>query len=371
MQKRYIVFDVETPNAANNRISALGITVVEKDQIVESFSSLVNPEVHFDPFNISLTGITPKMVADQPTFPELWRKLEPLMDSGLLVAHNARFDLGVLAKCFQHYGIEWIPFAYYACTWEMSRVLLPELPNHKLSTLSSYFHIPLQHHEASSDSRACAEILRHFLRQGAELDDYIRSYEFLLQASSERRFRSAPSETSRKLSELQELLSDLTEDGQLTEAETMHLEKWLRDHDALRGNYPFDKIMDTVDQALLDGYLEKSELDAMNELFLQVADPVSGTTPCGDLDFQGKAFCLTGEFHGGTRKEVEERLTQRGGIPQSNVTKKTQVLVVGGRGSLDWSMGNYGNKVKKALEMQAQGIPIQILREEDLGDFES
>lgn len=44
-------------------------------------------------------------LADKPTFPELWEKIQPLMDSGLLIAHNAPFDMGVLAQCLSDYHI--------------------------------------------------------------------------------------------------------------------------------------------------------------------------------------------------------------------------------------------------------------------------
>ena len=70
--KRFVVFDVETPNSANDRMSAIGVTVVEGGAIVEEFASLVNPETHFDPFNIRLTGITPEAAAQAPAFPALW-----------------------------------------------------------------------------------------------------------------------------------------------------------------------------------------------------------------------------------------------------------------------------------------------------------
>lgn len=55
---RFIVFDVETPNRKNNRISAIGITVVEEGKISKEFYSLVNPEADFDYFNVKLTGIS-------------------------------------------------------------------------------------------------------------------------------------------------------------------------------------------------------------------------------------------------------------------------------------------------------------------------
>ena len=57
-KSRYIAFDVETPNHLNNRMSAIGISVIENGKIIEEFYSLVNPETSFDPFNIQLTGIS-------------------------------------------------------------------------------------------------------------------------------------------------------------------------------------------------------------------------------------------------------------------------------------------------------------------------
>ena len=69
---RYIVFDVETPNRYNNRISAIGISIIEDGLITDSFFSYVNPETFFDGFNINLTGISPASVASAPTFPKLW-----------------------------------------------------------------------------------------------------------------------------------------------------------------------------------------------------------------------------------------------------------------------------------------------------------
>ena len=69
--ERYVAFDVETPNARNDRMSAIGIAVIEDGAVASSFSSLVDPEVHFDAFNIALTGITPEAVRTAPNFAAL------------------------------------------------------------------------------------------------------------------------------------------------------------------------------------------------------------------------------------------------------------------------------------------------------------
>lgn len=179
MAERYIAFDVETPNSANNRMSAIGVAVVENGAVVEEFSTLVDPETHFDRFNIWLTGITPAMAAEAPTFGELWPTLEAYLRGGVLVAHNATFDLGVLAKCLRAYSIDWYDRVDYACTVRMGRKCWPELPNHKLNTLCGYRGIELHHHRAGSDSRACGELLIDYLENGLDIDDFRRTYDLV------------------------------------------------------------------------------------------------------------------------------------------------------------------------------------------------
>lgn len=177
MSERYIAFDVETPNSRNNRISALGITIVENGRIVDEYYSLIDPETEFDAFNIMLTGIRPEMTENKPNFRTVWEDIGFIMDSGLLIAHNAPFDMSVLAKCIDHYEIDWKRQVDYACTCRMGRRLLPELQDHKLNTLCGYFGIDLDHHNALSDSAACAELLLRYQRLGADVSAFRRHYD--------------------------------------------------------------------------------------------------------------------------------------------------------------------------------------------------
>ena len=174
-EKRYVVFDVETPNRWNNRMSAIGVSVIEDGRIVRDFYSLVDPEQPFEPFNTMLTGIDAAAVADAPTFPELWGQLEPLLSSGTLVAHNASFDMGVLRKCLAAYGIPWKSTVRGVCTVVMGRSLLPGI-GHRLNELCAYYGICLNHHRADSDSHACAEILLRYMESGAQPERYTRVY---------------------------------------------------------------------------------------------------------------------------------------------------------------------------------------------------
>ena len=175
--ERYIVFDVETPNRASDRMSAIGITVLEDGAVTEEYYSLIDPETHFDYFNVQLTGINENSVKGAPNFPQVWEKIEPMMSSGILTAHNAVFDLGVLKHCLQGYGIAWKQSVPYLCTVQMGRRLLPKM-SHKLNVMCEYYGIELRHHHAASDSRACAEILLRYISGGADIGSFIRAYRF-------------------------------------------------------------------------------------------------------------------------------------------------------------------------------------------------
>jgi len=174
---RYVVYDVETPNALNDRMSAIGISVIEDGKIVKEFFSYVDPETHFDPFNVELTGIDEDVVRGKPTFTELWKEIEPIMSSGILVAHNAVFDLGVLKRCLGDYGIAWKPSVKYACTVQIGRRHLPDM-KHNLNVMCEHYGIPLDHHKADSDSHACAEILLKYFEEGVDEKSIIRTYHF-------------------------------------------------------------------------------------------------------------------------------------------------------------------------------------------------
>ena len=176
---RFAVFDVETPNSRNDRMSAIGVALVEDGRIVEEFSSLVNPETYFDRFNIALTGITPAMAAKAPTFGELWPTLEGYFRDSVLIAHNAPFDMGVLARCLRAYCVDWFDRRDYACTVRMGRKCCPELPNHRLDTMCARFGIALDHHRAESDSHACAELLLRYMERGVDVGDFQRTYDLV------------------------------------------------------------------------------------------------------------------------------------------------------------------------------------------------
>ena len=149
---RYLALDFETGNASPLSACALGASVFEDNQLVDEKISLIRPPECVGKFhwgNVRVNHIKEKMVADAPSFAEVWEPLADIAEGSVIVCHNAMFDTNVLCSCLAHYGLK-MPECRYLCTVKVSKRVWPELENHKLDTVSAALHIDLNHHEAGS-----------------------------------------------------------------------------------------------------------------------------------------------------------------------------------------------------------------------------
>ncbi len=365
MFERITVFDVETPNRQNNRICSIGITRIENNNIVFTESFLVNPECCFDDFNIRIHGIRPENVKSAPAFSKLWEKIKGFFFDGVVVAHNASFDLSVLRKTLSFYEI-YEDKLQYIDTYALTKCTYKNLANYKLDTICDYLNIDLNHHDSGSDSFACAKIILNLIQLGQVSERDICEYSFK-DDSSKCNCEKKLSETSQALEELIEILKMLVSDGIVAEQEIYCLNEWVKNHSYLRGNYPFDDVFLSLERVLEDNFITEDELQQMYALFNEVIDPVgSKKSECScSVSLAGKNVCLSGEFNYGSKSAVSQRLIQKGAIIQKSVTRTTDIVLVGSLGSDAWVTGNYGTKIKKALEMQENGLPIVIVKEAD------
>ena len=155
----FTAIDFETANQKRASACSLGITVVRRNRIQNEWYSLINPQTKFRWQNVKINGIHAKTVADAPTFPEFWTVIRPLFrPNQLTVAHNANFDNQVLCDSFERYQIR-KPRYLTLDTLKATRKLYPALTNDRLPTVCRYLGISLHHHNALSDSVACARIL--------------------------------------------------------------------------------------------------------------------------------------------------------------------------------------------------------------------
>jgi DNA polymerase III subunit epsilon len=133
---RDLVFvDLETTggNAAYDRITEVGIVRVKDGELIDEWSSLVNPECPIPPYIEAFTGISNQMVADAPRFGEIAALVRQKLQGALFVAHNARFDYAFLRSEFLKLDAHFA--AKVLCTVKLSRRLFPEFVRHNLDAV--------------------------------------------------------------------------------------------------------------------------------------------------------------------------------------------------------------------------------------------
>ena len=160
----YIVFDIETTgfSAIKDKIIEIGAVKVKDGAIVEKFSTFVNPKRPI-PFEITqLTSITDEMVLDAPDIETVLPEFLEFVGDGVLVAHNAGFDVGFIEQNCRYQEIE--PDFVSVDTVALARVLLPTLSKYKLNIVAKALGISLEnHHCAVDDAGATAEIFVKFV----------------------------------------------------------------------------------------------------------------------------------------------------------------------------------------------------------------
>lgn len=162
----FVALDFETANRHPNSACALGLVTVSKGCIVDEISFLIRPEpLVFESGNIRIHGITPDKVRDSPTWKELWPMILPYLDGKTWVAHNAGFDMRVLAFSLKAHDLP-PPQGRYFCSWRLAKKIFPGLPSYSLGALALHFDWELQHHDALSDARVCAFLSLEALRKG-------------------------------------------------------------------------------------------------------------------------------------------------------------------------------------------------------------
>lgn len=147
--------DIETTGGRTSwdRIIEIGIVRVEDDQVIDTYSTLINPNGHLPPEITSLTGITPGDVANAPTFREVAADIITRLKDYTFVAHNVRFDYGFLKAEFSRLGANFS--AKHFCTVRLSRALFPSERRHNLDSLIERFNLTCDNrHRALDDALA-------------------------------------------------------------------------------------------------------------------------------------------------------------------------------------------------------------------------
>ncbi|RKS08817.1 DNA polymerase-3 subunit epsilon [Nocardiopsis sp. Huas11] len=314
MGDAWTAIDFETANQDRGSACAVGLVRVRGGVVVDRLTTLIRPPGPVDFFsrhNTAVHGITASDVADAPGWGEVLERIVEFSDGGPLVAHNAAFDMGVLGQACRISGLSH-PAWDYACTLAVSRRTWEELPDHRLPTVSAHVgHTITRHHRADADAEAAAHIMIAAMRRHGTA-----SLPELAQASGAR-------------------LRRLEGVRQLAPA-------------------PMPVSVPVAESAGEDRF---SHWQRVSRTPLPQASP--DADPSGPL--YGRTVCVSGDLESMDKPEAWRRVAEAGGHPAKNVTKKTDVLVVGGTAG-----GGRTAKHRQAQTYRERGQRIDFVTEPEL-----
>src|SRR5690625_5310311 len=124
MKNKFVIVDLETTGHSpeqGDRIIEIGIVVIQNNEIIATYSTLLNPGIDITPFITNLTNISNSDVKNSPTFPEIAPDIISFFKDAYFIAHNVPFDLRFL-------------------NYELQKINLPELTNKTIDKESSEEH---------------------------------------------------------------------------------------------------------------------------------------------------------------------------------------------------------------------------------------
>lgn len=299
--KNFVALDMETATADRASICEIGLVVVRGGSIVDSKTWIVQPPNNeYDAVNSSVHGMTAEDTAGAPSLPDIWAELcGAYLDGNVVVCHNRSFDINALGQAAVAMGL-CSPDIMTLCTLELSKIVLPELENHRLDTVYEYLTGKefKNHHRAVYDAEGCAEIFMALNNCFGGGDDEARWITLLENhlALFRRPVRKKPKKRR-----------------------------------SLPAGYNCRAKDIATASAIVDG-------------------PLSG-----------KSVCLTGTLATMDRKTAYEKIAALGGIPVDGVTRKTDILVVGTQDLNVVGASGLSCKHKKAIHLIEQGYGITII----------
>jgi len=158
---KYAIIDIETNGGV--KITEISIFIYDGVQVVDEFTSLVNPQCNIPPRITSLTGIDNLMVRDAPKFFEIAKRVYEITEDCVFVAHNVNFDYGIIGKEFKELGLNYK--RKKLCTVRLSRKLLPNRKSYSLGKLCISEKIPISdRHRARGDAKATVILFEKLLK---------------------------------------------------------------------------------------------------------------------------------------------------------------------------------------------------------------
>ncbi len=171
----FAIIDIETCGGTyeyrKGAITEICILIHDGLQVVDKFTTLINPQCHISHFYRNLTGITDAMVADAPKFYEVAAKILEMTENRVFVAHNVSFDYNFIKAEFASLGYKFK--REQLCTVRLSRKLLPGRISYSLGNLCASLGIDIEgRHRAEGDAVATAKLFDLLLQLKATDPQY-------------------------------------------------------------------------------------------------------------------------------------------------------------------------------------------------------
>ncbi len=160
----FAVIDVETTGGHlyDDRITEIAIYKTDGYKLIDSFSSLINPQRKITPFVVKLTGINDDMVQSAPLFADVAEKILEITKDCIFVAHNIGFDYSMVKREFKRIGISFR--RQNVCTVQLSQRVFKNQSSYSLGNLCKNLNISINNrHRAFGDAEATAILLKKIL----------------------------------------------------------------------------------------------------------------------------------------------------------------------------------------------------------------
>jgi DNA polymerase III subunit epsilon len=280
----FVAIDFETANHRPNSACQLAAVVVRQSQIVAEKSWLIRPPANqFSRFNIAVHGIRPADVSNSPTMELIWPEVQAILGQQLLIAHNARFDMGVLLASLSQYDVACDDFEFH-CTRQLARTAWPGRTKYGLKPLGTWLGISFKHHDALEDARCCAKIALAIEAAGDLVGENIELLEKRL-GVRRGRYRNGRLVSPRR-------------SGQAAEP-VQHMDRW---------GFPVPTTAKPAGSVC----------------------PRSVREACADQPLLGKQIVLIGPLRGMSLEETVALLTELGATVQASIDSSTSYVVTPG-----------------------------------------
>ncbi|HET8819957.1 MAG TPA: exonuclease domain-containing protein [Thermoleophilaceae bacterium] len=156
----FVALDTETNGYGGDlcEMTEVGAVLVGGGELHETYDSLVRVERPLSRGIQRFTGITQGMVDGAPPPEEVLPEIADLLEGRVLLAHNARFDVGVLRQAFERAGLDW-PKPPVLCTVALARRFAPLVRKRGLASLAGSLGIEVDEvHRALPDALTCARV---------------------------------------------------------------------------------------------------------------------------------------------------------------------------------------------------------------------